>query len=247
MKIKKQIKRIAELSPMSVYLKLNKKRRELKRKFTSTQAIDKYLINNNIKKMQIGCGSNILKGWLNTDINVQNGATFLDAGKKFNIPSNSFDYIYSEHLFEHLNVEQQINMLKEGYRVLNDKGIMRIATPTLDFLFDVYRDPTAIKHQNYVKWAINSSLTLQPVREGVVGKSEHYCYVINNFFHAWGHQMIHNFSSIEKLALQCGFRSVRLSKVGVSEVSVFRGVEMHGNVIPEDKNLLETMVIELLK
>ena len=71
--------------------------------------------------------------------------------------------------------------------------------------------------------------------------------MINNFFKAWGHQMIHNFSSIKKLALQCNYANVRECKVGESEVSFLQNIEKHGTVIPERINLIETMVVEIIK
>lgn len=247
MKIKKYIVRLAKISPFVIYTSWTEGRRRVERIKKSNKAINYYLSTHNIKKLQIGCGENFLEDWLNTDIEIQNGAVYLDAGQKFNIPSESFDYIFSEHIFEHLTINEQINMLTEGCRILKKNGIMRIATPSLDFLFKLYNSPTESQHRDYVDWAMAHSVTLQPVKREIVASSVHYCYVINNFFKAWGHQMIHNFESIEQIAQLAGFSDLRRSEVGKSEDPVLKGLEKHGTIIPEKMNKLETMVVEIIK
>lgn len=59
--------------------------------------------------------------------------------------------------------------------------------------------------------------------------------------------MIHNYSSIKNLALQCGYTQVKQCHVGESDVAILRNIEKHGYIIPENINLMETMVIEIIK
>jgi predicted SAM-dependent methyltransferase len=245
--IKKSIRNILSFSPYLVYRTLKSIKKKDKCVKDQKKLIDNYIKNNDIKKMQIGCGSNNLKGWLNTDLNYNDKVAFLDAGAEFPIESDTFDYIYSEHLFEHLKVEQQLNMLMESYRILKKGGVMRIATPSLDFLFDLYSNPNTIQNKHYVEWAVKNIPNLKIVSNSIIDFEEHHNYVINNFFKAWGHQMLHNYSSIKKLAFQCGYTQIRQSKVGESEVSYLRNIEKHGTIIPEEMNLIETMVVEIVK
>ena len=79
--------------------------------------IRSYLKTNEIKKLHIGAGKNILKGWLNADIKASLKTVYLDASKKFPFKNNTFDYIFSEHLIEHLDYKGGINMLSECYRI----------------------------------------------------------------------------------------------------------------------------------
>lgn len=246
-KIKKSIKKILSYSPFGLYEIFRDKKNTKKRFKTQTRLIGEYLKNEEIKKLQIGCGKNILEGWLNTDLIETDIIMYLDAGISFPIENGTFDFIYSEHLFEHLKVEQQINMLNEGYRILKKGGIMRIAMPNLEFLYNIYSNPNTPVHQDYVNHYVSSHSCLRTVFELVDSKEEYYIYVINNFFKAWGHQMIHDFSSIQKLALQCNYEDVRRCKVGESEVSFLQNIERHGTAIPERINLLETMVVEIVK
>lgn len=243
---KKKIKYLLSLSPYGLYEIYRNKNKHANCIKNQKLIIDNYLQNYEVRKLQIGCGSNILDGWLNTDLNYNDEVAFLDAGQKFPIESNIFDYVYSEHLFEHLKLEQQLNMFRESYRILKKGGIMRIATPSLEFLFKLYSAPTAQENVQYIDWAVKNIPNLKSVNS-LIDIEEHYCYVINNFFKAWGHQMIHNYSSIKKLALQCGYKQVRQCKVGESDASVLRNIEKHGFIIPENINLMETMVIEIIK
>jgi predicted SAM-dependent methyltransferase len=245
--MKNKIKQILSYSPYDIYRIFGDDSKRVKLHKNQKMIIINYLKNNNVKKLQIGCGSNYLEGWLNTDLNYNDKVAFLDAGANFPIESDTFDYIYSEHLFEHLKVEQQLNMLMESYRILKKGGVMRIATPSLDFLFDLYSNPNTIQNKHYVEWAVKNIPNLKIVSNSIIDFEEHHNYVINNFFKAWGHQMLHNYSSIKKLAFQCGYTQIRQSKVGESEVSYLRNIEKHGTIIPEEMNLIETMVVEIVK
>jgi len=245
--MRKILKNILSTSPYVVYKKYRDKMINVKRIKVQKEIIDDYLKNNEVKKLQIGCGTNIMEGWLNTDLKDTNSIAFLDAGKVYPIKSDIFDFIYSEHLFEHLKIEQQINMLEECHRILKKGGVMRIATPSLDFLFNLYSNPDTFENQQYVIWAMKNIPNLNVVKDSVVDNEEYYTHVINNFFKAWGHQMIHNYSSIKKLALQCGFNQVKQFSVGDSDILTLRNIERHGTIIPKRINLIETMIIEITK
>lgn len=245
--MKKKIKHILNYSPYDLYQIIRDKMNSRKRLKNQKKLIECFLKDNEVRKIQIGCGTNFLEGWLNTDLKFSDKILFLDAGAIFPLESDSFDFIFSEHMFEHLKVEQQLNMLSESYRILKKGGIMRIATPNLDFLFKIYSNPDTSENTDYIHWAINNIPRLKAEKNSIVGKEEHYIYVINNFFKDWGHQVIHNVSSINKLVLQCNFSQFRECEVGKSEVSVFQGIEKHGVIIPYRINLFETMVVEIIK
>lgn len=245
--MKNKIKQILSYSPYGLYEIFRDNSEHSNRIKRQKNIINSYIKNNEIKKMQIGCGPNLFDGWLNTDIDCNDKIAYLNAGAKFPIESDSFDFVYSEHLFEHLKVEQQINMLSESYRILKKGGILRIATPNIDFLFDIFAKPTSSESKHYVDWAVKNIPHLKSVKNLVVNDQEHYVYVINNFFKAWGHQVIHNFDSLSKLALQCNFSQVRECAVGESEVTIFKNIEKHGTILPERINLMETMVVEIIK
>ncbi|MFV5688940.1 class I SAM-dependent methyltransferase [Flavobacterium sp. ZT3R25] len=245
--MKKKIKNLLSYSPYNLYETVRNKMNQAKKNKKEISKINFYLENNEIKKIQIGCGTNFLEGWLNTDIKNNDKIIYLDAGEKFPLESDSFDFVYSEHLFEHLKTGQQLNMLTESFRILKKGGVMRIATPNISFLFRLFENPNTPEMIDYVNWAVKNIPHLFEANNMVVDQEEHYVYVINNFFKAWGHQVIHNISSLSKLALQCNFAQVRECTVGESNVLDLKNIERHGTIIPERINFLETMVVELVK
>jgi len=246
--MKKRLKKILQIPPIRIYENYRDKKLLKKRIAKREILFHSYFENNSLKRLHIGCGANLLEGWLNTDFNDKDEKiAFLDAGEEFPLPSESFDYIYSEHLFEHLDVDQQINMLKESLRILKPNGIMRIAMPSLEFLFDLYSSPNTLENREYVNWYIKHSPYLSAVNRLVNDESFHYCYIINNFFKAWGHKIIHNFDSLKSLAYQAGFSEIIETVVGNSDFPDLQNIEKHGTVIPSKFNKQETMVLEIKK
>ena len=90
--IKKIISRLYHKPPKYFIDHLRVKRLKAR----SKPIFQRYLRDEGVKKLQIGCGYNVIEGWLNTDlIYKRNKVAYLDAGRPFPFPDNSFDYIYS--------------------------------------------------------------------------------------------------------------------------------------------------------
>jgi len=70
--------------------------------------LNKYSKLNEILKLQLGCGKGLFDDWFNTDRTSKNNVSFLDVTLPFPIKDNYFDYIYSEHLIEHLEYHGDI-------------------------------------------------------------------------------------------------------------------------------------------
>jgi hypothetical protein len=73
-----------------------------------------------MKKLNLGCGNNYEKDWINCDISKKVKADFyFDCGKdKFPFKDNEFDEIKAEMILEHLpDYNARIHFLKEMHRV----------------------------------------------------------------------------------------------------------------------------------
>ena len=186
------------------------------------------------RKLHIGAGCNVLHGWLNTDYS---GPIYLDAGLPFLIEDNSFDYIFSEHMFEHLTLKQAENMLRESYRILKPGGVLRIATPDYQFLINLYNNPTHDVNQRYMEWSNGKYVRSNKVEP---------LFVVNNFHTSWGHKVVYDYDTLARLVESCGFEA-KQCEVGQSEHKALLGVEKHADTIPLEFNLLETMVLEATK
>jgi predicted SAM-dependent methyltransferase len=91
-----------------------------------------------------GCG-----GWLNTDYEPELPIVMhLDASQRFPFREATFDYIFSEHVIEHISYWDGMKMLAECFRVLKGSGKVRISTPDLAFLVDLTNliNPTCSAH-----------------------------------------------------------------------------------------------------
>lgn len=94
--------------------------------------------------LQLGCGSDLIAGFLNTDhpLNKKADAS-VDARFGLPFPSNSFNGVYAHHVIEHLDYEDAYRVFHEVRRVLNPGGIFRMIVPDLKAFLDLYRDDRA--------------------------------------------------------------------------------------------------------
>ena len=87
-----------------------------------------YFDYNDVRKLQIGCGGKALDGWLNTDLYSDDTVSFLDARHRFPFDGESFDYVFCEHMIEHLEYREAVAMLIECFRILKPRGRIRVST-----------------------------------------------------------------------------------------------------------------------
>jgi SAM-dependent methyltransferase len=55
-----------------------------------------------------------------------------EIGDRFEFQDNSFDFIYAEHFYEHLFMDEAVELLKECRRILKPHGVIRIVVPDAD-------------------------------------------------------------------------------------------------------------------
>lgn len=88
---------------------------------------------NDLKYLNLGCGSTFVKGWTNIDF--VSGSEHVIAHnllKGIPFPDNSFDLVYHSHVLEHFPKSEAPKFIAECYRVLKPGGIIRIAIPDLE-------------------------------------------------------------------------------------------------------------------
>jgi predicted SAM-dependent methyltransferase len=85
-------------------------------------------------KLHLGCGKRDFgPGWVNID-SQQLPHIHLHDIKNLPYKEGDVCYIYSSHLIAYFDREEIIPILKEWYRVLKPRGMLRIATPDWDVL-----------------------------------------------------------------------------------------------------------------
>lgn len=201
-----------------------------------------YLDRNEIRKLHIGCGDNYLDGWLNTDgFQRSPKAVYMDATAAFPLQENAWDYVFSEHMIEHIHLIDAYTMLEEAFRCLKPGGIIRIATPDLDNLVKLLdplnKDKVALE---YIDHLGSSCLpTFDFNSRGIA---------FNLTLREWGHLFIFDFDTMKGILEKAGFTNVVRREVFKSDHDALSNLEKHGDAIgSEEFNLLETMIVEAVK
>lgn len=199
-----------------------------------------------VPRLHVGCGPFPMEGWLNVDKFVQSRmVSYMDASQIYPFPDKTFCFIYAEHLFEHLTLDGALNMLKECYRVLRPQGVLRLSMPDLEFLIQLYLHPEKEVHRKYIDWSIRQFM---PEVVNLYSEGDfHAMYVLNNFYRAWGHQLIYDKQGIARLLSECHFQDIRFCHSEDSTHDLLRGINQHQYSIPEWADKLETMVVEATK
>lgn len=217
----------------------NASRRWWKRLFTNERAIREYLESNPLKKLHIGGGHNVHPGWLNADIDpVAPAVIYLDATRSFPFDDKVFDYVFSEHMIEHVPYAAARKMLDECHRVLKPGGRIRIATPDFSALVGLYHPYRSKLQEDYLKWSIEQFVpeadSVDPV------------FAINNFVRCWGHQFIYDEGVITRALRHAGFDGILKQKLNESDDVALRGLE-HVHRMPAGFLELESMVFEAVR
>jgi len=216
-------------------------RRRIKHPFKlSNQAIvAQYFSQVDLKKLNIGCGTYVLAGWLNTDISPASPTImYLDASQRFPFKQETFDYIFSEHVIEHITYSGGVTMLSECFRVLKKSGKIRISTPDLAFLVDLTRADKTPLQRAYIKWAVD---TFTP---GLPNDNE--VFAINNFVRNWGHTFIYNEKTLRDVMAAAGFNRITKCEQHQSDDAALRNLENEAH-LPPNFLRLETLTLEGIK
>lgn len=148
-------------------------------------------------KLHIGCGNTYLAGWINIDLARPGKRRDLrwDLRRGLPFPDGAAQAIFSEHLFEHLDVASGSRLLKECRRVLAPGGVLRIGVPDLERYMNSYLGADQL---------IEEHRPGRPTRAIALGEVF--------FFH--GHRSMYDFETLELLFREAGFTAVEHSAFG---------------------------------
>ena len=210
-------------------------------KWIAPRKIKRYLSSASAPKLQIGSGHNLLSGWLNTTLYpLEPGTVFLDACRPFPIPADTLQYVFSEHVIEHLEFDEASSMLRECFRTLKGGGRIRLATPDLAQIIALYAQPEGPAQQHYINWIMD---TFRPQ----VGEFSP-AHAINQSFHGWRHKFIYDEATLRQTLAAVGFSEIQRLEPGISDDDKLRGIEQHGSYVGSEQAMrYETMVFEATK
>jgi predicted SAM-dependent methyltransferase len=189
--------------------------------------------------LSIGSGLNVIDGWLSTDpVPVRPGTVYLDAIKRWPIPSASFRFMACEHMIEHVPYEAGLQLISEAHRVLQRDGVLRISTPNLD-VFRLLPDSNDPDAQEYIRW---SNRTYGSAEERADEDSP--AHVLNRMMREWGHIYLYNEDTLRRVLTRAGFRQVVRCEPGMSQYAELVGVDRHANAIGDLANRIESLILE---
>jgi predicted SAM-dependent methyltransferase len=171
-------------------------------------------------KLQIGCGPQVIEGWINVDNQPYPGIDFLwDASR--GLPFLNATHVFAEHFIEHLRYDDGLAFLRECRRVLSDEGRVRLSTPNLDWVIRAcYRQ----------QWADDAEAIYD-------------CMSANRAFRGWGHQYVYNAAALTMLLREAGFATVERFGYGQSNDPVLANLERHEQY-PDSPELPHILIVE---
>ena len=147
-------------------------------------------------KLNLGCGDVRVDGWVNIDLESEKADLKRDLRDPLPYEDDTVDFIYSEHLIEHLNLNEGLKLLSECRRVLRPGGVLRIATPDLDYV--VFKYFFFWKRQDWIK---------KYGYGGLRTRAE----MLNLVFREWGHQYLYNSEELKRRLREVGFEKDKIS------------------------------------
>ena len=185
-----------------------------------------------VRKLQIGSGTNILDGWFNVDIfPVHPNQYYVDSTQGLPFDDATFDYVFSEHMIEHITYLQGRAMLLECFRVTKPGGRIRIATPDLRKIASLYSMSPTQQQKSYIEAVF--------ARWRGDYDSHEVGIVVNNIF-GFEHEFIYDRGTLGELIEKAGFQDIVECLPGTSCDPVLSGIDAHAM----DYIAFETLVLE---
>lgn len=168
-----------------------------------------YLSKTAIPKLHIGGSWRRLQGWLNTDIELIPDVMQMDATQHFPFMDGTFQYVYTEHMIEHVPYPNGLYMLQECHRVMRRGGVIRVVTPDLAVILGLYGSNLCADQQRYLLWLRQTFVPQESPPNAVSA--------INAMFRLWGHQFIYDEETLSEAMRAAGFSSVTRRFIGDSD------------------------------
>lgn len=178
--------------------------------------VKKLLDEHKVVKLNLGCGTDYKKGWINidnnSDNNIKEGQLDLNWDLRYPLPfeDNSVDFIFHEHFIEHLTIEEGQKSIKDCMRVLKPGGVLRMATPDLAVAVDKY---------------LNLPLEKDPTMKTFNLKFKTRAERINGAFRSWGHKWLYDWEELERRLEQAGCKKIARCQLRKSKHKDLRDLE----------------------
>ncbi len=203
-----------------------------------------------MKKLHIGVGGNYLThhgrnpcihdGWVETDKSPRGSHVLkMDATQRFPFEDGTFDYVFNEHMIEHIVYTDGLKMLTECHRVLKPGGKVRISTPDLVWMLHLLQDELSDLEKAYIaRMHTHEPASIpRPTPAFVVN------YMVRMGGENGGHVFIYDEETLTHALTSVGFSVIERFKIMESNDEHLRGLEAEGR-LPPGMLQLETFTLE---
>jgi len=184
--------------------------------YQRSKPIVKKLLQRDVVKLNVGCGTDYKEGWINIDNNSDYNIIKLDFNwdlrNPLPFPAGSVDYIFNEHFMEHLTPEEGVRANQDFLRVLKKGGVLRIAMPNLEESVALYKDKNWRKHTVFK----NHGLSFVQTRAELLNMAVRW----------WGHMWLYDWEEMERRLREAGATKIKRMKQGVSKHKALNGLEI---------------------
>jgi predicted SAM-dependent methyltransferase len=206
---------------------------------TDRAIVRRYVEAHAFRKLQLGSGDHSLPGWLNAGYRPRGrDVPHIDVRDPFPVEDGSFDYVFAEHLIEHLTRHEGAMMLRECFRVLRRGGRIRLSTPSLEAVLALGTDSPDATQRAYAE--------MSATRYQLGPNGTALAVILNNMMRSWGHKFVYDRSTLEAALLDAGFTQLSWHALGQSEDAELRGLENEARM-PPGLLAYETMTVEAVK
>ena len=179
----------------------------------------------NAKILNVGCGPHFNKNFINLDYwwMPEIEICWDIVKKKYPIPDNSLEGIYTEHCLEHIPFGSFNENCKEFFRMLKSSGHVRIIMPDGELYLDIYQERK------------NGGKKEMPYEDGYITPMAR----INGIFRNHGHLFIYDFQTVKKILGEIGFMDIKKE--------TYRSGRMSALLIDTDWRADESLYVEATK
>jgi predicted SAM-dependent methyltransferase len=122
--------------------------------------------------------------------------TQLDICQPLPFGDGCLEWVYAEHLIEHVSLPEAIGWLREVRRMLAPGGLFRVTTPDLRRYVESYGRAGGLFAQHRFRLAAARMGPRMPARDA---------FMFNQLFFLWGHRWIYDFSELRYALASAGF------------------------------------------
>jgi predicted SAM-dependent methyltransferase len=173
-------------------------------------------------KLHLGCATTYIEGWINIDADPKFRTDMnFDVRNEFPFQNKTVDFIFNEHLIEHLRWEEGMTFMEECHRVLKPEGVLRISTPNLEWMVKIYLEGKLNEWEDS-NWVPISS-----------------CHLLNEGLRRWHHKFIYDKAEL--------YNSLKLSGFSVIEDREWRKSSYPELTMLEHRPYHHDLIIEARK